>query len=104
MLQVLAMEIERFAVPEVLFNPSDIGLDMAGIAEATWQSLQSLGPVEAQLCGANIVLTGGNTMFPQFQTRFYEEIRKFFPHDINVQVSTFACHDALQFYSMSILY
>lgn len=36
------METERFAVPEVLFNPIDIGLDEAGVAEATWQSLRSL--------------------------------------------------------------
>jgi len=36
------MEIERFSVPEVLFHPPDIGLDMAGIAEATWQSLSQL--------------------------------------------------------------
>lgn len=40
--QILTMETERFQVPELLFNPIDIGLDEAGIAEATWQSLRSL--------------------------------------------------------------
>lgn len=36
------METERFAVPELLFNPCDIGLNQAGIAEATWQSLSDI--------------------------------------------------------------
>ena len=43
--KVLTMETERFCVPELLFNPSDIGIKQAGIAEATWQSLQSLPKV-----------------------------------------------------------
>lgn len=43
--QVLTMESERFSVPEVLFNPGDIGIDQAGVVEATWQSLQQLDPV-----------------------------------------------------------
>jgi actin-related protein 6 len=43
--QLLVMETERFAVPELLFSPIDIGLNQAGIPEATWQSLSSLQDV-----------------------------------------------------------
>ena len=43
--QLLTMETERFSVPEVLFNPSDVGIEQAGIAEATWQSLRALDTV-----------------------------------------------------------
>lgn len=52
------METERFCVPELLFNPSDIGIDQAGVAETTWQSLQELNSVRAKLNkhGAHIVL------------------------------------------------
>ena len=32
--QVVKMTNDRFAVPEVLFNPSDIGINQAGVAEA----------------------------------------------------------------------
>ena len=39
------MESERFSVPEVLFHPSDIGMEMAGISEATWQGLSKLDDV-----------------------------------------------------------
>ena len=58
--QVLTMETERFCVPELLFHPSDIGIDQAGIAEATWQGLQSLGTVDQALAVSSVVLTGGN--------------------------------------------
>ena len=43
------METERFCVPELLFRPSDIGIDQAGVAEAAWQSLQSL---DSQVSGS----------------------------------------------------
>jgi hypothetical protein len=43
--QLLTMETERFSVPEVLFHPSDVGIEQAGIAEATWQGLQCLDTV-----------------------------------------------------------
>jgi actin-related protein 6 len=31
------LSVERFALPELLFNPSDIGLQQAGIAETLMQ-------------------------------------------------------------------
>ena len=40
--QLLAMENERFSVPEVLFRPSDIGIDQAGVAETAAQSIIAL--------------------------------------------------------------
>jgi actin-related protein 6 len=43
------METERFCVPELLFNPGDIGIDQAGVAEVTWQALQALDQVRVYL-------------------------------------------------------
>lgn len=43
--QLLVMETERFSVPELLFYPDDVGLLQAGLAETTWQSLQSVDEV-----------------------------------------------------------
>ena len=37
--QVVKMTNDRFMVPEVLFNPSDIGINQAGICEAISQSV-----------------------------------------------------------------
>jgi len=58
--QELVMETERFSVAEVLFNPSDVGMEQAGVAEATAEALAALDPVDAGLAAANLVLTGGN--------------------------------------------
>jgi hypothetical protein len=39
------METERFSVPELLFQPTDIGLQQAGLSESCWQALQFLHEV-----------------------------------------------------------
>ena len=77
--QELTMETERFCVPEVLFHPSDVGMDQGGIIDATAESLNSLNAVDGGLASANIVLTGGNCKFPQFETRFYNDLRPMLP-------------------------
>jgi len=83
--QILTMETERFAVPEVLFHPSDIGMNQAGISEATWQSLSELSELEIGLCAANIILTGGNARMPQFQERFHADLRPHVPDIFDVR-------------------
>lgn len=40
--QILRLANERFAVPEMLFHPSDIGIQEMGIPEAIVDSIQSL--------------------------------------------------------------
>ena len=83
--QVLGMEIERFCVPEVLFNPSDVGMTQAGISEATWQSLEELNQVEMGLASSNIVLTGGNMRLPQIEDRYISEVRQRIPDIFDVK-------------------
>jgi|MDTB01.1.fsa_nt_gb actin-related protein 6 len=77
--QVLGMDIERFCVPEVLFHPSDVGMDQAGITEATWQALQQLNQAEMGLASSNMLLTGGNMRLPQIEERFKNEVRQHIP-------------------------
>lgn len=40
--QILRLSNERFAVPEMLFHPSDIGIQEMGLPEAIVDSVQSL--------------------------------------------------------------
>jgi actin-related protein 6 len=69
--QALEMGLEMISVPEVLFNPSDIGLNQAGIPEAIFQAVSSC-PREIQpALYQNILLAGGNTKYPNFKTRLY---------------------------------
>lgn len=77
--QILGLDTERFSVPEVLFHPSDVGMAQAGIAEATWQSLQEMNQVEMGLASSNLVLTGGNMSLPQIQARYNQEVRRHIP-------------------------
>ncbi|KAB0351470.1 hypothetical protein FD754_016327, partial [Muntiacus muntjak] len=67
--KILHLANERFAVPEIFFNPSDIGIHEMGIPEAI-----------------NIVLTGGNSLFPGFRDRVYSEVRCLTPIDYDVSV------------------
>lgn len=39
------METERLSIPELLFNPIDVGLNQAGLPETTVQSLKALKEV-----------------------------------------------------------
>lgn len=38
-LQIIRMNNERFAIPEILFHPSDVGIHEMGIAEAIIHSI-----------------------------------------------------------------
>ncbi|KAG8514023.1 Actin-related protein 6, partial [Galemys pyrenaicus] len=64
--QILRLANERFAVPEILFNPSDIGIQEMGIPEAIVYSIQNL---------------------PEgFRDRVYSEVRCLTPTDYDVSV------------------
>ena len=45
---------------QVLFCPSDIGLNQAGVAEAVVQAVQAAHPALQPLLYTNVVLTGGS--------------------------------------------
>ncbi|XP_044048222.1 actin-related protein 6 isoform X2 [Siniperca chuatsi] len=49
--QILRLANERFAVPEMLFHPSDIGIQEMGIPEAIVHSIQSLPEVRSVIHG-----------------------------------------------------
>eukprot|EP01042_Synura_sphagnicola_P000453 gene453-480_t len=82
----LVLGSERAAVPELLFRPHDssLGLDQAGVAEATWQALESLSQTDMGLLCNNVILTGGNVLFPGFLERFRAELRAFVPTHIDL--------------------
>lgn len=43
---------------QVLFNPRDIGLDQAGVAESVVHAVQAVHPAFAPLLYTNVILTG----------------------------------------------
>lgn len=84
--QTLTLANERFMIPEILFNPSDIGLNQSGIAEATRQALDSCPEEVRSLLMANVVLTGGNANFPGYKERMEKEIRSVTPEGFHLRV------------------
>ena len=86
--QCLRLSNERIAIPEILFHPSDIGIEQMGIAEAIHHAV-SLTPVEMHPhLYSNIILAGGNVLFPGFGKRVESDIRKMCPDDYTVRVFT----------------
>uniref|UniRef100_A0A914W9Q4 Actin-related protein 6 n=1 Tax=Plectus sambesii TaxID=2011161 RepID=A0A914W9Q4_9BILA len=85
--QILKLNHERFAVPEILFRPSDVGIDEMGIAEAIAYCIMTKcpEPVRARLF-KNIVLTGGNVLFEGFRKRLETEVRSLAPQLYDVRL------------------
>lgn len=85
--QVLRLNNERFSIPEILFNPSDIGINQMGIPEAIVHSISTTPSQMHPYLYSNILLTGGSTKFPGFYERVLTEVRKLAPDSFQVNVS-----------------
>jgi len=84
--QIIRMNNERFMVPEILFNPSDIGIRQMGIPEAVALAISECEEIAQPWLYRNILLTGGNVLFPGFKERLEKEIRMLAPHMMEVNV------------------
>lgn len=74
------------ALGQVMFNPSDIGLQQAGVAETVVQAVGATHPALQPLLYTNVVLTGGMVQCPGFTERFNRELRPLVldTYDLNV--------------------
>jgi len=93
--QALAMSVERFAIPEVLFRPSDIGLDCGGIVEAIAESIDACDTIYRAAMYNNVLLVGGNAKIPGFRERVEVELRKLAP--VNYPVRVYLPDDPVSF-------
>merc|ERR1719201_607116 len=60
---VIALGNERFRCPEVLFQPSFLGKEASGIHDTTFESIMKCDVDIRRDLYANIVLSGGTTMY-----------------------------------------
>ena len=65
----LTLGSQRIKVPELLFNPGDIGMKEGGIPEVVMQSLEAMPTGLWPVMLANIVVVGGNAKFGGFVER-----------------------------------
>ncbi|XP_046845659.1 actin-related protein 6-like isoform X2 [Xenia sp. Carnegie-2017] len=84
--QMIRINIERFSVPELLFHPSDIGVQEMGLGEAIVNSIEATPPEMQPHFYINILLTGGCSLFPGFKSRLCAEIRALAPVEFDVVV------------------
>ncbi|KAL5836176.1 hypothetical protein ACOSQ4_015673 [Xanthoceras sorbifolium] len=79
---------ERFLVPEMIFQPADLGMNEAGLAECIVRAVNSCHPYLHSVLYESIILTGGSTLFPRFAERLEMELRPLVPDDYQVKITT----------------
>jgi len=84
--KVITIGAERFRTPEVLFQPSFIGKEAAGIHQLTYDSIMKCDVDIRRDLYTNIVLSGGTTMFPDIDNRLQKEITALAPASIKVKI------------------
>lgn len=67
--EYMTLENERFTVPELLFNPGDVGMKQDGLPATALQSLSGLPPGLWPAMLANIIVVGGNSKIEGFMER-----------------------------------
>lgn len=100
--QIVQLANERFTIPEVLFNPSDLSIDQMGIAEAIVYSVSKCPPELRTHLLRNIVVCGGNFNLEGIKQRLYDEVRKLTSDEIEISISlplnpvTYACSGGVE--------
>ncbi len=84
---VIQINNERFRCTELMFQPSLFSNEDCGIHDITYQSIMTCHQEEIRPeLFANIVLSGGNTMFPGMAQRLTKELTALAPSTMNVKV------------------
>lgn len=79
--QVLNISTERFAIPESLFRPSDVGLprEWANVPQAITQAIEACPLIYRPALYRSIQLTGGLSRIPNLKDRLLVELRALVP-------------------------
>lgn len=78
---------ERFTVPELLFNPGDVGMDAPGLPETIMESLSGLPTGLWPVMLANVLVVGGNANIDGFVIRLETELRQLAPAECTLSVA-----------------
>lgn len=85
--ELLQLDRERYQVPELLFNPSSIGMPQMGLAEALADSIESLPSALQGLAWSNVICVGGTSLLPSFKERLGREARSLASADHDVRIT-----------------
>ncbi|KAK3088095.1 hypothetical protein FSP39_014613 [Pinctada imbricata] len=84
--QVITIGNERFRVPEAIFQPSYLPSESSGIHEITCDSIMRCDVDIRKDLYANIILSGGSTMYPGIADRMQKEITSLAPSTMKINV------------------
>jgi actin beta/gamma 1 len=83
---VIVIGNERFRCPEVLFQPSLVGKEASGIHDCTFQTIMKCDVDIRRDLYANVVMSGGTTMFTGIGERMTKELTALAPSTMKIKV------------------
>ncbi|XP_064422493.1 actin-3-like [Latimeria chalumnae] len=84
--QVITIGSERFRCPEALFNPSAVGMSLAGIQVQAMNSIMKCKEDFHQELLDNILICGGSSLIKGFSERIKKELMKSSPNGAKVNI------------------
>lgn len=84
--QIITIGSERFRAPEIIFDPEMAGFEMKGIQEMIYDSIFKCDVDIRRDLFANIVLSGGSTMYPGLADRVQRELMSMTPSTVKLRV------------------
>merc|ERR1712221_44511 len=84
--QVITIGNERFRAPEALFQPSFLGMESAGVHETAYTSIMKCDIDIRKDLFANIVMSGGTTMYAGIADRMQKEITALAPSTLKIKI------------------
>jgi len=83
---MIVMGKETFMAPEIMFQPSLASKKSCGLSQLIYYSvLKCDEKIRSELL-SNITLSGGNTKFPGFEKRLYQELSELFDEKTTIKV------------------
>ncbi|XP_027218506.1 actin-2, muscle-specific [Penaeus vannamei] len=84
--QIITIGNERFRAPEALFQPSFLGMECAGIHETVYTGIMRCDIDIRKDLFANVVMSGGTTMYPGIADRMQKELGNLAPPTIKIKI------------------
>merc|ERR1719211_568920 len=83
---MIVMGRETFMAPEIMFQPSLASKKSCGLSQLIYYSVLKCDEKIRPELLSNITLSGGNTKFPGFEKRLYQELSELFDDKTNIKV------------------
>ncbi|KAH8836084.1 actin actin-like protein, partial [Flagelloscypha sp. PMI_526] len=84
--RVINIGNERFRVPEAVFQPNLLGKESTGIDSTLYESINKCdSDIRKDLYG-NVILSGGNTMYPGITDRLQKDLTRLAPSGMKINI------------------